>query len=47
VKPENAVVLWVVLGFALGLVVLDTSQPWWFVPAGMFAAIVLSPLYVK
>jgi hypothetical protein len=46
-KQENAVVLWVVIGFGLALIVLDTSQPWWFVPAGMFAAIVLSPLYIK
>jgi hypothetical protein len=47
VKQENVVVLWIVIGFALALVVLDTAQPWWFVPLGMFAAIILSPLYVK
>jgi hypothetical protein len=47
VKQENVVVLWVVLGFVLALVVLDTGQPWWYVPAGMFAAIALSPLYVR
>jgi hypothetical protein len=47
VKQENVVVLWIVLGFAIALVVLDTGQPWWYVPAGMFGVIVLSIVYVK
>ncbi len=46
-KQENVAVLWVVVGFGLSFVVLIAAQPWWIVPIGMLATIVLAPLYVK
>jgi hypothetical protein len=47
VKQDNAVVLWIMLGVVISAAVLAAAQPWWLVPLGLFAAMLLSPLYVK